>query len=110
MAACSSVSSRGELARTTVRIMPASSLLVCGKSLRRFQGPSFSFNRTRIFAWGGRASKGLYQYALTDQNIDELNSWAPKLVTKLRDYPQIKDPTSDQQFRGLQETVVIDRD
>jgi len=59
---------------------------------------------------GGRASKGLYQYALTDQNIDELNSWAPKLVSKLRNYPQIKDPTSDQQFRGLQETVVIDRD
>ena len=59
---------------------------------------------------GGRSSKALYQYALTDQNIDELNTWAPKLVTKLRDYPQIKDPTSDQQFRGLQENVVIDRD
>src|SRR5882724_5261332 len=59
---------------------------------------------------GGRSSKALYQYALTDQNIDELNTWAPKLVNKLRDYPQIKDPTSDQQFRGLQENVVIDRD
>src|SRR5207253_2007393 len=59
---------------------------------------------------GGRMSKGLYQYALTDQNIEELNSWAPKLVNKLREYPQIKDATSDQQFRGLQETVVIDRD
>ena len=59
---------------------------------------------------GGRMSKGLYQYALTDQNIEELNSWAPKLVEKLRHYPQLKDVTSDQQFRGLQETVVIDRD
>jgi hydrophobe/amphiphile efflux-1 (HAE1) family protein len=59
---------------------------------------------------GGRSSKALYQYALTDQNIDELNSWAPKLVTKLQGYPQIKDVTSDQQFRGLQENVVIDRD
>ena len=59
---------------------------------------------------GGRSSKALYQYALTDQNIDELNSWAPKLVTKLKEYPQIKDATSDQQFRGLQENVVIDRD
>jgi hydrophobe/amphiphile efflux-1 (HAE1) family protein len=59
---------------------------------------------------GGRMSKGLYQYALTDQNVDELNSWAPKLVNKLHEYPQIKDATSDQQFRGLQETVVIDRD
>ena len=59
---------------------------------------------------GGRSSKALYQYALTDQNVDELNTWAPKLVTKLHDYPQIKDATSDQQFRGLQENVVIDRD
>jgi hydrophobe/amphiphile efflux-1 (HAE1) family protein len=59
---------------------------------------------------GGRSSKALYQYALTDQDIEELNAWAPKLVTKLHDYPQIKDATSDQQFRGLQENVVIDRD
>jgi hydrophobe/amphiphile efflux-1 (HAE1) family protein len=59
---------------------------------------------------GGRSSKAQYQYALTDQNIEELNAWAPKLVTKLHDYPQIKDATSDQQFRGLQENVVIDRD
>ena len=59
---------------------------------------------------GGRSSKAQYQYALVDQNIEELNSWAPKLVNKLREYPQIKDATSDQQFRGLQETVVIDRD
>jgi len=59
---------------------------------------------------GGRMSKATYQYALTDQNIDELNSWAPKLVNKLKEYPQMKDVTSDQQFRGLQETVVVDRD
>ena len=59
---------------------------------------------------GGRSSKAQYQYALTDQNIDELNAWAPKLVNKLHEYPQIKDATSDQQFRGLQENVVIDRD
>jgi hydrophobe/amphiphile efflux-1 (HAE1) family protein len=59
---------------------------------------------------GGRSSKATYQYALTDQDVDELNSWAPKLVQKLKQYPQIKDATSDQQFRGLQETVVVDRD
>jgi len=59
---------------------------------------------------GGRSSKATYQYALTDQTVDELNSWAPKLVEKLKQFPQIKDATSDQQFRGLQETVVVDRD
>ncbi|HEY0369962.1 MAG TPA: multidrug efflux RND transporter permease subunit [Chthoniobacterales bacterium] len=59
---------------------------------------------------GGRGSKAMYQYALTDQNVEELNTWAPKLVNKLKEYPQIKDANSDQQFRGLQENVVIDRD
>ena len=80
------------------------------QKLAKIPGAQLFLQPNQDIRVGGRASKGLYQYALTDQNVNELNSWAPKLVTKLRDYPQIKDPTSDQQFRGLQETVVIDRD
>ena len=80
------------------------------QKLARIPGTQLFLQPNQDIRVGGRMSKGLYQYALTDQNIDELNSWAPKLVHKLREYPQIKDPTSDQQFRGLQETVVIDRD
>jgi hydrophobe/amphiphile efflux-1 (HAE1) family protein len=80
------------------------------QKLAKIPGAQLFLQPNQEIRVGGRASKGLYQYALTDQNIEELNSWAPKLVSKLRDYPQIKDPTSDQQFRGLQETVVIDRD
>ena len=80
------------------------------QKLAKIPGAQLFLQPNQDIRVGGRASKGLYQYALTDQNIDQLNSWAPKLVSKLRDYPQIKDPTSDQQFRGLQETVVIDRD
>jgi len=59
---------------------------------------------------GARSSKATYQYVLQDQNVDELNTWAPRLLQKLRDYPQLKDLNSDQQFRGLQQNVVIDRD
>jgi hydrophobe/amphiphile efflux-1 (HAE1) family protein len=59
---------------------------------------------------GGRSAKAQYIYALTDPDIDELNTWAPKLVAKLQQYPQLKDANTDQQFRGLQENVVIDRD
>jgi multidrug efflux pump len=80
------------------------------QKLAKIPGAQLFLQPNQDIRVGGRASKGLYQYALTDQNIDELNSWAPRLVSKLHDYPQIKDPTSDQQFRGLQETVVIDRD
>jgi multidrug efflux pump len=80
------------------------------QKLAKIPGAQLFLQPNQDIRVGGRMSKGLYQYALTDQNIDELNSWAPKLVEKLRHYPQLKDVTSDQQFRGLQETVVIDRD
>jgi hydrophobe/amphiphile efflux-1 (HAE1) family protein len=80
------------------------------QKLAKIPGAQLFLQPNQDIRVGGRMSKGLYQYALTDQNIDELNSWAPKLVEKLCHYPQLKDVTSDQQFRGLQETVVIDRD
>ena len=59
---------------------------------------------------GGRSAKAQYIYALTDPDVDELNTWAPKLLAKLKQYSQLKDVNTDQQFRGLQENVVIDRD
>jgi hydrophobe/amphiphile efflux-1 (HAE1) family protein len=80
------------------------------QKLSKIPGAQLFLQPSQDIRVGGRMSKALYQYALTDQNIEELNSWAPKLVNKLQGYPQIKDATSDQQFRGLQETVVIDRD
>ena len=78
--------------------------------LSKIPGAQLFLTANQDIRVGGRSSKAQFQYALSDQNIDELNTWAPKLVKKLREYPQIKDATSDQQFRGLQETVVIDRD
>ena len=60
--------------------------------------------------FGGRSSKAQYQYAMQSGNLDELNEWAPKLVDKLKQYPGLKDVTSDQQTAGLQKNVVINRD
>ncbi len=59
---------------------------------------------------GGRFGKAQYQYALTSANLDELNHWSEMLVNKLRQIPQLKDVSSDQQTAGLQANVVIDRD
>ncbi len=59
---------------------------------------------------GGRGSKAQYQYALQSGNLEELNEYAPKLVRALRQYPQLKDVTSDQQTSGLRTNVVVDRD
>jgi hydrophobe/amphiphile efflux-1 (HAE1) family protein len=59
---------------------------------------------------GGRSPKGQYVYALQSSSLDELNRWAPVLISKLKQIPQLKDVSSDQQNRGLKVNVNIDRD
>jgi multidrug efflux pump len=59
---------------------------------------------------GGRQSNAQYQYTLQDENLDELNTWAPKMLAKLKTLKELKDVSTDQQDRGLQAQLVIDRD
>ena len=59
---------------------------------------------------GGRGSAAQYQYTLSDENLKELNTWAPLLQAKLRTLPQLADVSSDQQDQGLATNLVIDRD
>jgi hydrophobe/amphiphile efflux-1 (HAE1) family protein len=59
---------------------------------------------------GGRLGQAQYQYTLQGENLQELNEWAPRLLQKLRSLPQLRDVNSDQQDKGLQASVVIDRD
>ncbi len=58
---------------------------------------------------GGRGSRSQFQYALVSGDLDELNKWSSLLVDKLKPIPELRDVTSDQQTRGLQMTVVMDR-
>jgi multidrug efflux pump len=57
-----------------------------------------------------RVSRTQYQYTLEDPNADELNTWAPQLVAKLKALPQLSDVASDQQVAGLRASLVLDRD
>ena len=59
---------------------------------------------------GGRMSRAQFQYALQAADLTELNRWSTTLVEKLRRVPELRDVSSDQQTRGLQTTIVIDRD
>jgi multidrug efflux pump len=56
-----------------------------------------------------RVSRTQYHYALEDPDIDELNSFAPRLVEKLRQQPELRDVNSDQQDKGLRVSLMIDR-
>jgi hydrophobe/amphiphile efflux-1 (HAE1) family protein len=59
---------------------------------------------------GGRLSRTLYQYTLQDADPKELNSWAPKMLDRLRTMPILRDVTTDQQIAGTTATLTIDRD
>jgi multidrug efflux pump len=56
-----------------------------------------------------RVSRTQYQYSLEDPNVEELDTWAPRLVDKLQTVPELTDVASDQQSRGLRAQLVIDR-
>jgi multidrug efflux pump len=59
---------------------------------------------------GGFASSALYQFTLRGEDLKELNTWGPRVLQKLRTLPQLVDVNSDQQDKGLQSSLVIDRD
>jgi multidrug efflux pump len=59
---------------------------------------------------GGRMSQAQFQYTLQGEKLEDLNEWAPLLLQKLRDSKQLRDVNTDQQDKGLEAEVVIDRD
>jgi hydrophobe/amphiphile efflux-1 (HAE1) family protein len=59
---------------------------------------------------GGRQSATQYQYTLTADSLEDLNTWAPKLMARMQRIPQLKDVATDQQDKGLRAQLVIDRD
>ncbi len=58
---------------------------------------------------GGRMSGGQYQYTLQGENLIDLMTWCPLIEQRLREIPGIVDVNSDQQNKGLQASLVIDR-
>jgi multidrug efflux pump len=59
---------------------------------------------------GGRSSNAQYQYTLQGSSFEELNEWTPKIVAALQAVPTLADVSGDQQNKGLQANMIIDRD
>ena len=62
------------------------------------------------FQIGGRGAAAQYQYTLSDEDLNELNTWAPQLLQRMMAMPELRDVSTDQQDQGLSATLVIDRD
>ena len=58
---------------------------------------------------GGRQSNAAYQYTLQGDTTAEIYEWAPKLQAALERNKMLQDVNSDQQQKGLETDLVIDR-
>ena len=59
---------------------------------------------------GGRQGNAQYQYTLQADNLDDLRTWEPRIKRLLAEMPELVDVNTDQQDKGLQTSLVIDRD
>ena len=73
-------------------------------------GATLFFRANQDITVGGRFSNSQYQYTLESENLADLQQWAPRVEARLRQLPRLRDVNSDQQTRGLQASLVIDRD
>jgi multidrug efflux pump len=58
---------------------------------------------------GGRQANAQYQYSLQGDSLQEVYDWAPKIAAELEKIPELTDVNSDQQNKGLETDLVIDR-
>ena len=59
---------------------------------------------------GGRAGDAQYQYTLQSSDLEELRLWGPKINKALSQMKELADVGSDEADRGLQTTLVVDRE
>jgi multidrug efflux pump len=78
--------------------------------LSRVPGASLFLQPVQDVRVGGRASSSQYQFTLQAPRVEDLTVWSQRLLERLNRLPEIRDANSDQQDRGLQAKLVVDRD
>jgi multidrug efflux pump len=57
-----------------------------------------------------RVSRTQFQYSIESPNTDDLTTWVPRLLDKMKEIPDLRDVADDQQSGGLGLMLDIDRD
>ena len=76
----------------------------------RVTGARLSMQVPQDLRMGGRLSSAQYQFTLQGDDVRELNEWGPQVLNRLRRLSELTDVNSDQQDKGLEAMLVIDRD
>ena len=57
-----------------------------------------------------RVSRTQFQYTLEDPNETELDTYAARMLDRMKQLPELRDVATDQQTNGLRATLIYDRD
>jgi multidrug efflux pump len=77
--------------------------------LMRVPGASLFLNPVQDVRMGGRQANATYQYTLKSDNLADLRTWAARLADELKASPILADIDTDQQDRGVESYVTVDR-
>ena len=89
---------------------PRRSSTGCARKLAKVPGVRLFLQPAQDITVGGRIARGQFQYVLQDPDLQELNTWAPRLMRKLKKLPELADVASDAQNSAPLLTVTINRD
>jgi multidrug efflux pump subunit AcrB len=78
--------------------------------LAKVEGVNLFLQSVQDVRVGGRIGRTQYQYTLQDANLDELKTFAPRMVSHLQKVPELRDVATDQQTNGLELDVDFDRE
>jgi multidrug efflux pump len=78
--------------------------------LAKEPGANLFLNPVQDIRVGGRPSNATYQFTLQADELSELRTWEPRIRQALSQLPELVDVNTDQQDKGLQTSLVIDRD
>jgi len=73
-------------------------------------GASLYMQSSQDVRVGGRQSNAQYQYTMVSDNLRALMTYSPRMLRELQAIPIIADVNSDQQTRGLEAMIQVDRD
>lgn len=76
----------------------------------KIPGASMFLSAVQDVTIGGRFGGAQYQYTLQADKLDDLYHWAPIVMDRLKQIPELRDVNSDQQNKGLQSFLAVDRD
>jgi multidrug efflux pump subunit AcrB len=78
--------------------------------LAKVEGANLFLQPSQDITVGGKISRGQFQYTLQDASLEELNTWAPRMLTKLKTLPELADVSTDLQANAPLLRVEVNRD